>query len=154
MKYHTGKNSSDVTPLFDEPADPEIVAHLQTVVPAVPFHTVDWDSLRASIVGDAAALIGRRVRESWASYVTKWAGTMLPAGVAASVLAGIFVMYTSNIVATNGSAAQTASVNTDATLSSTALLSAVTGGAGNTLTATVMQSLRLHEDTLLDDYVP
>jgi hypothetical protein len=152
MKYHIGKHPSDTEPLLDEPADPEVVAHLRAVVPTVPFHTVDWDSLRASIVGDAAALIGRRVRKSWTTYVTRWAGTMLPAGVAASVLAGLFVVYTSNVATQSTS-------NTDVAVTSSVtpavVLSAVTGGAaGNTLAATVTQSLRAHEDILLDEYVP
>jgi hypothetical protein len=151
MKYHIGKHSSHTEPWLDEPADPEVVAHLRAVVPPVPFHTVDWDALRASIVGDAAALIGRRVRKSWTTYVTRWAGTMLPAGVAASVLAGLFVVYTSHVATQSTSSADAVT----ASVTPAVVLSAVTGGAaGNTLAATVTQSLRAHEDTLLDEYVP
>ena len=148
MKYHIGKHSPDIEQQLDEPADPRVTAQLRAIVHTVPFHTVDWDTLRASIVGDAAALLGRRVRKSWATYVTKWAGTVLPAGIAASVLAGMFVVYTSGL-ADQSTASETVA------LTPAGVLSAVTGvSAGTALAATVTQSLRAHEDTLLDEYVP
>lgn len=147
MKYSPNRHSRP-EPLLEEPADPRVIAQLSAVVDAVPFHTVDWDALRASIVGDAAALLGRRVRKSWTTYVTTWANTMLPAGVAASVLAGLFVIYTSSI-------ATQRTTGDEVALTPSGVLSTVAGmSSGTALAATVTQPLRAHEDTLLDEYVP
>jgi hypothetical protein len=121
------------TDLADIPADPRVTATLCAVVGEAPYHTVDWDTLRASIVGDAAAFFARRAKRSWTTYVARWSSTAVPVGVAASIMAGLFMMYASDTTTTRQVS--------DTDLSPSALFSTVSGtSTGTALAATVTAS--------------
>jgi len=134
MKEYTGKHPRGTTDDALVPPDPHVTATLRSVVGEPPYHLVDWDALRASIVGDAAALLTRRVRRSWTVYVTRWARTTVPVGLAACLAAGVFVVYTGRAMS---------SLSDEVALTPAGVLSTVTGVSSRTaLAASVMQPLR------------
>lgn len=79
--------------LPDEPErDPEIATALRAAGLASPTHAVDWAALRGRIVNAAAAgpLSGTGQRMWW-QYTVGWARGLVPAGIAAAIVAAALV---------------------------------------------------------------